>query len=67
MSNSCGVSQFEQVKIPTSREEREKWGTQRISDARLIISFDPEYAPGARQCGERLFAGAAGGTSVRDY
>jgi aminopeptidase len=31
-----------QVKIPASREEREKWGT-RLNN----ISFDPEYTPGA--------------------
>ena len=36
------VNSSDQFKIPTSREEREKWGT-RLSD----ISFDPEYTPGA--------------------
>ena len=33
---------LDSVKIPTSRKEREKWGT-RLTD----ISFDPEYTPGA--------------------
>ncbi|HEX4783421.1 MAG TPA: aminopeptidase [Candidatus Sulfotelmatobacter sp.] len=33
---------LERVKIPTSRKDREKWGT-RLNQ----ISFDPEYAPGA--------------------
>ena len=37
------------TKIPTSREEREKWGTQREFSTRHLsqLSFDPEYAPGA--------------------
>ncbi len=33
---------FEQVKMPTSRKDREKWGT-RLNQ----ISFDPEYSQGA--------------------
>src|ERR1700689_1857905 len=36
------VNSFDKGKIPTSRTEREKWGTG-LSN----ISFDPEYAPGA--------------------
>jgi leucyl aminopeptidase (aminopeptidase T) len=35
-------------KIPTSRKEREKWGTQGVSETHdLHIPFDPEYTPGA--------------------
>ena len=39
----------EKVKIPTSRHEREKWGTQREGLGQHLreIPFDPEYAPGA--------------------
>jgi leucyl aminopeptidase (aminopeptidase T) len=36
------VDPFDPIKIPTSRQERERWGT-RLSD----IPFDPEYTPGA--------------------
>jgi len=42
MSHSVDQPNLDPVKIPTSRKEREKWGTQ-LSN----ISFDPEYAPGA--------------------
>jgi aminopeptidase len=38
-----------QIKIPTSRKEREKWGTQRSEDTQLNqIPFDSEFTPGAR-------------------
>src|SRR5580693_9501758 len=38
-----------QVKIPASRDEREKWGTQRSEDTQLNqIPFDSEFTPGAR-------------------
>ena len=38
-----------QVKIPASRNEREKWGTQRSEDTQLNqIPFDSEFTPGAR-------------------
>src|SRR5580693_7302435 len=38
-----------QVKIPASRDEREKWGTQRSEDTQLNqIPYDPEFTPGAR-------------------
>jgi aminopeptidase len=39
----------QQTKIPTSREEREKWGTQREFSTRHLsqLPFDPEYTPGA--------------------
>jgi aminopeptidase len=38
-----------QVKIPASRNEREKWGTQRSEDTQLTqIPFDSEFTPGAR-------------------
>ncbi len=46
MSNSGEVSLSNDVKIPTSREGREKWGTH-VSGGILDIPFDPEYAPGA--------------------
>src|SRR5277367_2030292 len=36
---------LDQVKIPTSRKEREKWGTQH--EGILDIPVDPEYAQGA--------------------
>src|ERR1700722_19691959 len=38
-----------QIKIPTSRKERENWDTQRSEDAQLNqIPFDSEFTPGAR-------------------
>ena len=38
-----------QIKIPTSRKERENWGTQRSEDTQLNqIPFDSEFTPGAR-------------------
>jgi leucyl aminopeptidase (aminopeptidase T) len=39
----------ERIKSPTSRKEREKWGTQRaFSNTHLSrLSFDPEFTPGA--------------------
>jgi aminopeptidase len=46
MSNSVDVNSSNQVKIPTSREGREKWGTH-VSGGTLDIPFDPEYAQGA--------------------
>ena len=39
------VNHLDDVKTPTSRKGREKWGTQR--EGILDIPFDPEYAPGA--------------------
>src|SRR5579863_1099389 len=46
MSNSGEVSLSNEVKIPTSREGREKWGTH-VSGGSPDIPFDPEYAQGA--------------------
>ncbi len=43
------VNPLDQAKIPTSRTEREKWGTQREFSTRHLsqLPFDPEYTPGA--------------------
>jgi aminopeptidase len=46
MSHSVDVNSSNQVKIRTSREGREKWGTH-VSGGALDIPFDSEYTPGA--------------------
>src|SRR5271169_3203138 len=43
------VNRVEQVKTPTSRTEREKWGTQRSEGIQINeVSFNPEFTLGAR-------------------